>query len=485
LPKKKLFFNLEDSMKISNGEFQESHFTATGQVTLRGEPVAYEVVSEDNVLVGDDGKPAGSIFSFSYFRTGLADGAPRPVVFVYNGGPGSACIWQHLGLFGPRRVRLEDAVHPPTTPPYELDDNPHSPLDVCDIVMVDPVETGYGRLLNPEAAEQFFGIDTDANVMALFIESWLTRYKRWDSKIYLAGESYGTVRNCVLANALMAGPTSPLGRLVAISVSGILMLGPAVSTSGYIFQEGVESSVIKLPSLAAIAWYHRPAGKPDLETFVEEAYRFSYETYLKALFLGDRMGPAERDEVIRRLVCFTGLDDSYFREHDLRVSKDDFVSMLLKDEGCQVGTYDGRYKLKQLLHTAMPDVVSDDPAMGQYTPAFTGAMNGPLKIELNITFDREYKAINFAINEKWKNESQRTPLQNLLAAMRRNEDLRVFFGTGYYDLATELGGVRYTVSHMGMPAGRVVVKEYPSGHMPYLGEESATILAADIREFIR
>jgi len=474
-------------MNLYTGEFKESRFTSEGRVTLRGAEVAYRVVAEDTVLCGADEKPAASIFSFSYLRSGMPQGAPRPVMFVYNGGPGSASMWLHLGLFAPRRLKLDDPLNPPTTPPYSLEDNPHSPLDVCDVVLVDPVETGYGRLLNPGAADQFFGIDADANAVAVFIESWLTRHQRWDSRIYLAGESYGAVRNCMLANALMAGPTSALGRLVGISVSGILMLGATVTTGGevYVIQGGVEPSVLQLPSLAATHWYHHRDGKPALEDFVEEAWRFSHEHYLQALFLGSRMPQDGREEVMRRLAYFTGLEEGYLREHDLRIGKGDFASLLLRDEGCQVGIYDGRYKLKNAAHTAISDPVADDPAMGLYTPAFTGAMNGPLKQELNITLDREYKAINFAVNEKWKNESMRTPLQSLMAAMRRNPDLRVLFATGCFDLATDLGGVRYTVSHMGMPAERVIVREYPSGHMPYLGEESVTRLAADIRAFIR
>jgi len=149
-----------------------------------------------------------------------------------------------------------------------------------------------------------------------------------------------------------------------------------------------------------------------------------------------------------------------------------------------VGLYDGRYVLKNTLQIGTPDPVADDPAMGQYTLPFIGAMNGVMKEELGITFDRPYKAINFNVNAIWTYDSQRTPLQYLLAAMRRNEEMRLFFGTGYFDLVTTIGGVRYTVSHAGLPAERVIVKEYPSGHMLYLGEDSIEKLASDLREFI-
>jgi carboxypeptidase C (cathepsin A) len=472
-------------MKLSAGEFKESRFAAEGSLVLRGETVKYRVVSEDNLFCEDAGKPLGSMFSYSYFREGGGTSAQRPVVFVYNGGPGSSCVWLHLGFFAPRRVRLADPLNPPVLPPFELEDNPHSPLDVCDIVLVDPVETGYGRLLDPEAGKKFFGIEADASAFTQFIEGWLTKYRRWGSKVYLAGESYGAIRSCVLVNSLMGGPTAQVERMVGISVAGILFLGSYFPKNGYMTPESVEPAVLQLPGVAAANWYHHPAGKPDLESFVEEAYRFSYETYLPALFLGGQLCEKEFEQVAGRLAYFSGLPASYLKEHQLRISADSFAARLLKEEGITLGLYDSRYKLKNAVESGLQDPVGDDSAMGQYSPAFLGAMAGPLKEELKITFEREYKAINFSINRGWENDLKQTPLQYLLAALRRSRELRVLFGQGYWDLVCPLGQIRYAVSHMHMPAERVQVALYPSGHMPYLGEDSAAKLAGDVRAFMR
>jgi carboxypeptidase C (cathepsin A) len=282
----------------------------------------------------------------------------------------------------------------------------------------------------------------------------------------------------------MGGPTSTVERLVGIPVSGIIMLGAYLQKNGYHAQDYVEPAVLHLPVIAATAWYHKRNGRPDLETFVEEAYRFSYEKYFGALFLGNRLDRAEYEQVAARLAYFTGLPAGYFHEHGLRITSDVFAGELLKEDGLAVGIYDSRYTLKNAVESGMKDPVGDDPAMGQYSPAFVGAMMGPLKQDLRITFEREYKVINFSINKIWENDLKQTPMQYLLAAMRRNPDLRVMFGQGYWDLACSSGQVRYLVSQMGMPGERILIKDYPSGHMPYLGEESAASLAGDIRGFI-
>ncbi len=469
-------------MKLFNENFIESRFTSEGEVNINGNAIPYKVISEDNMINDDGGKPMGSIFSFSYFRSDI-ENRRRPVVFVYNGGPGSSSLFLHLGFFGPKRVKLDDVVHPPVCPPFEAENNPHCLLDICDIVMIDPVGTGYGRLLDEQAAPQFFSVQQDAYYIGLFIEGWLNKYNRWDSPRFLVGESYGTIRNCALLDILMGGYSNLAGNLNGISVNGVIMLGPGVTTTSHYEQEGVEASVINLPTMAAVSWYHKREGKPKLEVFVEEAYRFSYDVYLRALFLGDRMPKDQFDDVVCSLSYYTGIDKHYFTEKGLRIDIEDFAGMLLKKEEMRVGFYDGRYILKNS-NIGITDHVGDDPALCQCAPIFIGVMNNIVKKQLNITFERAYKSLVFDISKGWKFNYDRKPLQSLLAAMRRNRDMRVFFGSGHYDLCAVTGLARYTASHMGMTSERVIVKEYPSGHMPYLGEESVKMLADDMREFL-
>ena len=170
---------------------------------MNGQTIPYRTVSEDNFFVDEEGQPTATIFSYAYFRSDVADPATRPVLFAYNGGPGCSSLWIHAGLFGPRRVKLEDELHLPTVPPFELEDNPHCLLDLCDIVLVDPVGTGFGRLIQEKARAEFYDADGDVKAMAMFIEQWLTRYNRRNSPILLAGESYGTGRSALLAAELL------------------------------------------------------------------------------------------------------------------------------------------------------------------------------------------------------------------------------------------------------------------------------------------
>lgn len=471
-------------MKLLSDSFIESQFISEGQININGTNIPYKVISEDNVITDEEGKSLGSIFSFSYFRSDIKDNTNRPVIFAFNGGPGSSSIWLHLGFLGPKRVKYDDVLNPPICTPVQIEENTHCMLDLCDIVLIDPVETGYGILIDeePETKKQFFGIEQDAYSIALFIEKWLIKYNRWDSPKFLISESYGTVRSSVLSNMLMGG--TKIGRLIGIPLNGIIMLGSALTI--YEGQQYVERSVIELPTMAATSWYHNHASKPDISTFIEESYKFSYEEYLKALFLGNSLPQDKLAEIINKLSYFTGLPMDYFVENGIRINVREFATQIMKNIGFEVGIYDGRYLLKRINSLGQPDPVADDPAMGTYTPSFIQAMNNIIKKDLNITFDRTYKAINFSINKvwEWENECNCTPIQHLKASMRRNPHMKIFFGSGYYDLCTVMGDVRYIASQICMPMERVIVKEYPSGHMPYLGEDSAKILEFDIRKFI-
>ena len=201
---------------------EKSRFESQGSIVLKGQTIPYRTVSEDNFFVDEEGQPTATIFSYAYFRSDIEDPSTRPVLFAYNGGPGCSSLWVHAGLFGPRRIKLEDELHLPTVPPFELEDNPHCLLDLCDLVLVDPVGTGFGRLIQEKARAEFYDADGDVKAMALFIEQWLTRYNRRNSPILLAGESYGTGRSALLAAELLgAGPVKP--DTLGLSVSGIML----------------------------------------------------------------------------------------------------------------------------------------------------------------------------------------------------------------------------------------------------------------------
>jgi len=451
-----------------------------------GVAIDYLANVEESLLNGSDGKPAADLVTFSYLAQTKGDPAARPVLFVFNGGPGSSSIWQHLGLFGPRRLAFDDAAKPKILPPYRLEDNANCPLDVADIVLIDPVGTGFSHLLAGGKAEDFYGVDQDARATLDLIADWLTRHGRWNSAKFLVGESYGTVRAAVVAKAAMGGPTTAQGRLTGLTFNGVALLGQSMD-----FGAGQDQTYVELvPSFAATAWYH---GKIDhdrpLRAVIDEARAFANTDYLTALWAGDRLSEADRRAVAERVAKLIGLPASVVLDHDLRISAEVFRSALLHDQGLEIGAYDARYTLPAARGPGDP--VADDPAMGQYSPAFVAGFNDYLARELNVHVARPYEVIAFhGVNGRWDyGEGPGRPSHanfalELGAAMRRAPDMKLFIGAGDYDLVTPLGAAEYVAAHSGLPQDRVAIHDYESGHMAYLGEANARKLAADLRTFV-
>lgn len=465
-----------------NVHFQESwektRFTSEGHtIQLRGVEIPYHTVCEDNFFYNDEGKAVATIYSYAYFRSDVEDPAKRPVLFAYNGGPGSASLWLHLGLVGPRRVKLNDELNLSTVPPFELEDNPNCLLDICDIVVVDMVGTGLGRLFDPEAKDQFYSSDADIRQLAMFVDGWLTRYERRNSPVLLAGESYGTGRSALLAAELLGGGPEDQDTL-GISVSGILLLGT------YFYEPTpFVGTVLNLPSLAATNHFHHPEGKPSLEAFVKEAYAFAGTEYLQAFCQGDVLSEEEKQEIVKKLAYFTGLKEAYLEQNWMEISTREFMKLLLEDQHLVVGFYDSRYAWPDLPGVPDANVIADDAAMGQYTPAYQAGF-ALLRKELNITLERRSKGLAHGVNAQWERKFKRSPGQALAGAMRRNPRLQVFFASGLYDLCTTAGNARYLARHSNLDKSRVTIGEYPSGHMAYLGNESARLLGEDLRAFV-
>lgn len=448
-----------------------------------GRRVSYEATAGETILRDAKGAPAATLFSFSYVEK--AAPANRPVIFVFNGGPGSSSVWLHLGMAGPRQVDFVDEVNPPTVPPFALKDNPNGLLDVADLVFIDPPGTGFSRVLPGGRTEDYYGVNQDALAVANFMSEWLSRNNRWNAPKFVMGESYGTTRAAALATTLMGGPTSASGELGAITLNGILVLGPAMGGP-----VGDHLYGANLPAMAASAWHHRPevrAGR-TLDQAVEAARALASGPYMRALYLGNALADADKIALADELAALTGVPAQTWLANRLRLGLGAFSRELLKDQGMQVGAYDSRYVLP--LKAAGADPVADDPAMGQYTPAFVGAMNTYLAGELKVRMETPYIPIAFAqVNSKWDygpgGPRGRDAAAELAQALRRNPSLRLFVAAGHYDLVTTVGAAEYALNQVDLPPERVIVKAYPSGHMPYLGADSARTLAADVRAFIR
>ena len=456
-------------------------FTSTGKSRIHDQLIEYEAISEETLLAGKDGSLAASMFSYTYMRTDVEDAEKRPVMFIYNGGPGSSSHLLHAGFFGTDRVKPADDDKTSVVPPFSTEENPCCLLDICDLVLIDPVETGFGRLISPAAAEEFFGVEQDAMSFVLFIEDWLTRYGRWNSPHFLCGESYGTLRSAVLADMLMGGVA--VRRFTGISLNGIIMMGSTFHIDTFYEPIYIEPSVLNFISYAAANWYHHELNTVKLKDFVEEAYTFSLNEYARALLIGNQISAEDKASVIDKLNRFTGIPKDYFRRNGLRLETRDFLSNVVRSQGLEAGGYDSRVTLP-LSNQIGPRDSFDDPSMAKSNPAYSSLFHCHFKKKLNIDLDRTYITTNIRSNLQWKWECSRTPAQSLAAAMRRNPNLHVMFATGLYDLCTCAGYARYIISQIGLPQDRVYRREYEGGHMIYTSQSAAAALEQDIRTFI-
>ncbi|HSZ62826.1 MAG TPA: hypothetical protein VK828_13570 [Terriglobales bacterium] len=462
-------------------------FETTHQGVFGGQELHYKAVVAENFVTDPAGKRTASVFTTSYIRTDVPKGATRAVIFAFNGGPGSSSVWLHMGFLGPRRIEFTDILKPETVPPFHIVDNTECPLDVADIVLIDPPGTGFSRVLPDGKPEEFYGTQQDAKMTVDLIERWVRENDRWNSPKYLVSESYGTIRAAVVSRLLMGGPTET-GSMDGMTLNGVILLGQAMDFKGSAGDDGAYLNL--LPTLAATACYHgKVAAGCSPATQVAEARKFAADDYQRALYKGSDLPQDERDAVAAKLAALTGLSADFIRSNDLRISAAAFEREILKDRGEQVGAYDARYTLP--LSPSGKDPVADDPAMAQYVPGFVASYNLYAHDDLGISIDEAYEAISFrTVNSRW--DYGRGPgvspdtnyAPDLSIAMRRNPHLRLMVGAGFYDLVTPLGSAEYIIAHARIPMSATEMHLYPSGHMPYLGTEARQMLARDVRAFI-
>lgn len=361
-------------------------FASEHVARIAGRNLRYTAAVEEFMLADPAGTPQASIFAISYIAKSEPGRGERPVIFVFNGGPGSSSVWLHLGFAGPRRLVLPDLVNPPTNPPFALTDNEESPLDVADIVLIDPPGTGFSTLLPGGRPEQFYGVQQDAAAMVRLIEAWIQRHDRWNAPRYLLSESYGTVRAAVVAR-LMAGGPMETGRMTGLPLSGVILLGQAMASD-----PGPDmAAVLALPSLAATACHFGKVASPcNVAQHVQQARDFAAGPYLTALYQGSALPQAERSAVASSVAALTGLAPQALLASDLRVTPAQFARTLLASDSRQIGLYDARFTLP--LAPNGNDPVADDPAMGQYVPAFVGGLNGYMRRDLKVALDQPYEA---------------------------------------------------------------------------------------------
>lgn len=472
-------------------------FATKHEIAIGGKKLRYRAIAEELDVADLQGQPQARIFSTTYLLDGAAGSSRRPVMFAFNGGPGSASIWLHMGVLGPKRVRVpSDARSDDGAPPLDVVDNAYSPLDVTDLVLIDPVGTGYSRAINGHADREFWGIAQDADVLANFVRLWLTRHRRWHAPKYLCGESYGATRAAAMTRALAQEEFG------AVALNGVVLMSAALDFQGLrpLAHNGRVSQSY-LPTYAATAWYHgKITAAPNLGQLLSEAREFALTDYAAALAKGQRMSAEERAQVRRRLAYFTGLSEQYLDTTALDVHPFRFMKELLRDRGLAVGRLDSRYVGRDF--DAAADRFDADPAQYGFGSDFaTSALHylskdlavdmGPLRyVVLNrgrIKPDWDWKVPDterwsMGMNPEWPIHVNVAPF--LGDEMRRNEDFRVLLAMGYYDLATPFFAVENSMYQTGMLPERVTFAYYEAGHMMYVHDPSLAQLAADMRKFI-
>ena len=467
-------------------------FVTQHQTTIRGKTVSYTATAGETYITNLFGEPTASIFSFAYVKDGPRD-TDRPVLFVFNGGPGSSSVWLHMGVVGPRRLVLDQEVNPSNTPPFGLADSTYSPLDVTDLVFIDPVGTGFSHAVGHAKNSDFFGVDEDADAVARFIELWLTANQRWTSPKYLMGESYGATRAAILPRALMGGPMYS-GVMRGITVNGVILVSPALG-AGVPEAEAPEGPDPRagqaIPGMAVTAWFHGRTtkdGRSAAQVYAD-AFEWASTDYANAIyqFSKDNLPDAEIQGIAAQLETLTSLPQQTWIENKLSISSQAFLKQLLADEGLEAGSYDSRYTLP--LAGSGGDPVADDPAMGRYVPGFIAAFHEMITTELGVDMAIPYNSITFTeVNYGWKWERipiarGRNPAEDLAMAVRRTPALRVMVATGYYDIVTSPASALNQLQESGFPPGRLYHRHYESGHMLYLGE-TAEAFADDVRNLV-
>ena len=457
---------------------------------LNGQRLAYRATAGNLLLRNDKGEPDASVFYVAYTvpsRDGRSAerGSPRPVTFLFNGGPGAASVFLLMGSFGPKRVRTATASATPPAP-YVLADNPDSLLDKTDLVFVDAVGTGFSKIVGHGSGKRFWSVDGDLDAFVQFIDRYLTDNDRWNSPKFLIGESYGTARAAMLAYRLGQHE---------ISFNGVVLLSSVLNSGMRV--PGFDLMYVRyLPSYAAAAWYHDKLGtsKPaDLPAFLQEVRDFAAGPYAAALAKGDALTDAERDAVAARLAQYTGLDTQYIVNARLRLSPSHFRKQLLLGQARSLGRYDSRFLgIEYDDDSSSPDYDASEKAI---TGAFSAAFHEHLARDLHYTSDTPYRVFNGHVLDAWDwkhhawwGETLSVPYAaaDLAEAIRQNPRLQVLSANGYFDLATPFFATEYDLAHMGLePSLRknVRITYYPTGHMIYLDDSALHALTHDLDRF--
>jgi carboxypeptidase C (cathepsin A) len=510
-----------DSEKADGGKFQPfkpESVSSTGTVTIGGQAISYQAIAGTLVVhpkdwddvprdpkadkgpgAGDEGEgknptAEASMFYVAYFKNG---GGSRPVTFVYNGGPGSATVWLHMGAFGPRRIVTATDAHTPAAP-YSLTNNTSSLLDATDLVFIDAPGTGFSRIAGKDKEKAFFGVDQDAYAFAEFISQFLSKYGRWNSPKYLFGESYGTPRSAVLINQLQSDRAIDFNGVILLSQILNFDLSPDRPTGN----PGIDLPYqTVLPTYAATAWYHKklPGEHKDLESLLAEVEQFAMGDYARALAAGSDLSAADRRSIADKLHQYTGLSVEYILKADLRIDGGEFRQNLQDDTGLTTGRLDTRFSGPDI--DPLSQRAEYDPQSTALGSAYVSAFNDYVRKDLHYGEGKSFKhsiqtfgTWNFQHSQPGQNQRSASARQgtnvmpDLANAMKINPNLKIQLNAGYFDLATPFYQGVYEMHHLPIPANlqaNIEFKFYDSGHMVYAKDASLKLLHDNVVGFIR
>jgi carboxypeptidase C (cathepsin A) len=463
-------------------------FESKHSVTIDGKTINLNAKAGTMELKDENNKPI-ALFGFTaYFKENPEKN--RPIIFAYNGGPGSSSYWLHMGIMGPKRIVVDDPNYNQPAP-YQLVNNEFSILDVADVVMMDPVGTGLSVPIGESTGKDFWGVDQDIRSVSLFIMQFLKEYDRLNSPKYILGESYGTFRNAGVMNYLLGS---------GYGLNGVIMVSAVFDLRTLFFVPNEDMSyVVYLPTMAATSWYYdKVANKgKDLPSFVQEVREFTENEYMPALFKGNTLTIAERTQITGKLQEYTGVSSEIWERADLKLMAGEYFQELLRKEGKTVGRLDSRYSGINKDPMSMDSFT--DPQSDAISPAYTMGFLDYFHGALNVSKELNYSTSAYSkegFNWDWKHkgtdswgaDASVTTLPDMENALSKDPNVKILIMNGYYDLATVFYGVEHSIAHLNIPksaSDRIIMTYYEAGHMMYTDLPSAKLFRDDLKNFIQ
>ena len=469
-----------DSKKESKEEKTSEPVVKNGEVTIDGKNINYKSTAGKVIIRDDEGKPQASIFYVSYEKDSVEDKSTRPVMFAFNGGPGSSSVWLHLGILGPRRIDFPGDGTEPVTPPARLIPNESSILDVCDLVFIDPVSTGYSRTEGDGKPKDFHGLNSDISSVGDFIRIWITENGRWNSPKYLCGESYGGIRAAGLAQHLQSR--------YGMSLNGVILLSSLLDFRTLIPAQGSQLSYqVFLPSFTTTALHHGKI-EGEREELLERSRKFAFGEYGTALLKGRELPPVKMEAIAGKLSELTGIPAEVWMKKKLKMDASEFRAELLRDEGKVIGRFDSRVSWDST--DPQSSYASYDPSYSLALGTFSTAMLSYLGDELGWKEDQPYEILTGKVSP-WDYGSDNRVVNvtgRLVTAMRDNPRLRVLVMGAHTDLATAPENVAYSLrQETELPESfmkRIDFTEYDAGHMFYMNPPDLVKSRVDLLEFL-